>query len=57
MSDIYRVAASGGTPQTVSADRYTSEFFAAPAPDGIGLRVFGARLCQRAMVAQRQKSH
>jgi Tol biopolymer transport system component len=42
MSDIYRVAATGGTPQTVSNDRYTSEFFAAPAPDGIGF-AFSAR--------------
>ncbi len=42
MSDIYRVAAMGGTPQTVSNDRYTSEFFAAPAPDGISF-AFSAR--------------
>jgi Tol biopolymer transport system component len=34
MQDIFRVAATGGTPMPVSADRYTSEFFAAPAPDG-----------------------
>lgn len=34
MNDIFRVAAEGGTPQQVSADRYTNEFFAAPAPDG-----------------------
>lgn len=34
MHDIYRVRASGGTPMQVSADRYTAEFFAAPAPDG-----------------------
>ena len=26
--------ADGGTPMAVSADRYTSEFFAAPSPDG-----------------------
>jgi tricorn protease len=34
MQDIFRVSATGGTPMAVSADRYASEFFAAPAPDG-----------------------
>ena len=34
MNDLYRVSAEGGTPMPVSADRYTSEFFAAPSPDG-----------------------
>jgi Tol biopolymer transport system component/C-terminal processing protease CtpA/Prc len=34
MSDIFRVSAAGGTPQQVSSDRYTSEFYAAPSPDG-----------------------
>ncbi|HET7622981.1 MAG TPA: LpqB family beta-propeller domain-containing protein [Gemmatimonadaceae bacterium] len=34
MNDIYRVAAAGGTPMAVSADRYASEYWAAPAPDG-----------------------
>ena len=34
MNDIYRVPVTGGTPMTVSADRYTSEFFSAPSPDG-----------------------
>jgi len=34
MNDVYRVAASGGTPMPVAADRYTNEFFAAAAPDG-----------------------
>lgn len=42
MSDIYRVAVTGGTPMTVSDDRYTSEFFAAPAPDGVSI-AFSAR--------------
>ena len=42
MSDIFRVAATGGTPQIVSGDRYTSEYFAAPAPDGNGF-AFSAR--------------
>jgi tricorn protease len=34
MSDIYRVSREGGTPMQVSADRYTTEYYAAPAPDG-----------------------
>lgn len=33
MNDIYRVPVGGGTPMTVSADRYTNEFGAAIAPD------------------------
>ncbi len=42
MNDVYRVSASGGTPMTISNDRYTSEFFVAPAPDGISF-AFSAR--------------
>jgi Tol biopolymer transport system component/C-terminal processing protease CtpA/Prc len=42
MNDIFRVSADGGTPMAVSADRYTSEFFAAPAPEGQRL-AFSAR--------------
>ena len=34
MQDVFRVAATGGTPMQISSDRYTSEFFSAPAPDG-----------------------
>jgi tricorn protease len=34
MQDVFRVAASGGTPMPVAADRYATEFFAAPSPDG-----------------------
>ncbi|HWC96444.1 MAG TPA: S41 family peptidase [Candidatus Sulfopaludibacter sp.] len=41
-TDIYRVHREGGTPMQVSADRYTSEYFAAPAPDGQTL-AFNAR--------------
>jgi Tol biopolymer transport system component/C-terminal processing protease CtpA/Prc len=33
-NDLYRVSADGGTPMAVSADRFTNEFQAAPAPDG-----------------------
>ncbi|MEW6130202.1 MAG: LpqB family beta-propeller domain-containing protein [Acidobacteriota bacterium] len=40
--DIYRVSIDGGTPMQVTADRYTNEFFAAPAPDGSTL-AFNAR--------------
>jgi tricorn protease len=34
MNDLFRVRADGGTPMTISADRYTSEFFGVPSPDG-----------------------
>jgi Tol biopolymer transport system component/C-terminal processing protease CtpA/Prc len=34
MHDVYRVRVGGGTPMPVAADRYESEFFAAPAPGG-----------------------
>jgi tricorn protease len=32
--DVYRVSAAGGTPMPAAADRYTTEYFAAPAPSG-----------------------
>ena len=34
MNDVLRVRSSGGTPLPFSDERYTSEFFAAPSPDG-----------------------
>jgi tricorn protease len=34
MNDIYRVRRDGGTPTQVTADRYTTEYFAAPSPAG-----------------------
>ena len=34
MFDVYRVATDGGTPMAVAADRYTTEYFAAPSPGG-----------------------
>ena len=37
MNDVFRVAAAGGTPMPVSAERYTNEFAAAPSPDGRSL--------------------
>jgi Tol biopolymer transport system component len=42
MNDVFRVSTDGGTPMQVSADRYTSEFFSAPSPDGRSL-AFSAR--------------
>jgi tricorn protease len=42
LNDLYRVSPSGGTPMMVSADRYTNEYFCAPAPDGKTL-AFSAR--------------
>ena len=37
MNDIYRVPATGGTPERVLADVYTNEFASAPSPDGKSL--------------------
>ncbi len=34
MTDVYRVSREGGMPMPVSADRYTTEYFSAPSPDG-----------------------
>ncbi|MCY7344827.1 MAG: hypothetical protein LH614_01295 [Pyrinomonadaceae bacterium] len=56
MNDVYRVSANGGTPMTVSADRYTSEFFAAPAPDGISL-AFSARGIANGQWWRKGRSH
>jgi tricorn protease len=42
MRDVFRVKASGGTPVSVSANRYVNEYFAAPAPDGKSV-AFAAR--------------
>lgn len=56
MNDVYRVSATGGTPMTVSADRYTSEFFAAPAPDGISI-AFSARGIANGQWWRKGRSH
>jgi Tol biopolymer transport system component/C-terminal processing protease CtpA/Prc len=32
--DVYRVSVDGGTPMVAAGDRYTTEYFAAPAPAG-----------------------
>ena len=42
MNDIMRVSMTGGTPMPVTADRYASEYFGAPSPDGNTL-AFSAR--------------
>ncbi len=34
MNDVHRVRVAGGTPVPVTADRYLSEYWAAPSPDG-----------------------
>ena len=34
MNDVLRVPAAGGTPMIVAGDRYASEFWSAPSPDG-----------------------
>src|SRR6267378_4356652 len=41
MNDIFRVSADGGTPMQVSADRYTTEYFSAPSPDGSAIAFSG----------------
>lgn len=39
MNDVYRVRAGGGTPMPVAADRYASEFMAAPNADGSAIAI------------------
>jgi tricorn protease len=41
MTDVYRVKSDGGTPMPVAADRYASEFMAAPAPNGDAVAIAG----------------
>jgi Tol biopolymer transport system component len=55
MSDIFRVSINGGTPMQISADRYTSEFQTAPAPDGS--IAFSARGISNGQWWRRGKSH
>ncbi|MGI8468751.1 MAG: S41 family peptidase [Pyrinomonadaceae bacterium] len=56
MNDIFRVGAGGGTPMQVSSDRYTSEFFAAPAPDGNSF-AFSARGIGNSQWWRKGRSH
>ena len=39
MNDVFRVSADGGTPMPLSADRYTNEYWAAPAPNGSAVAI------------------
>ncbi|MFI5256155.1 MAG: LpqB family beta-propeller domain-containing protein, partial [Gemmatimonadales bacterium] len=39
MSDVWRVRATGGTPMIVAGDRYASEYWGAPSPDGATLAI------------------
>jgi tricorn protease len=39
MSDVWRVRAEGGTPMPVAADRYASEYWASPSPDGASIAI------------------
>jgi Tol biopolymer transport system component len=43
MQDVYRIGIDGGTPMAVAADRYTTEYFAAPgpAPDTLAITARG----------------
>lgn len=50
MSDVYRVRVTGGTPMAVAADRYETEFFAAPSRDEPGV----IAIATRARMAQSQ---
>ncbi|GAB3994095.1 S41 family peptidase [Spirosoma daeguense] len=56
MNDIYRVAVAGGTPMAVTADRYASEFFGTPSPDGTTL-AFSARGIAAAQWWRKGSSH
>lgn len=55
MNDIFRVSALGGTPQQVSADRYTNEFWSAPLADGSIL--FSARGISNGQWWRKGRSH
>jgi Tol biopolymer transport system component/C-terminal processing protease CtpA/Prc len=39
MNDVYRVRSTGGTPAVVAGDRYASEYFSQPSPDGKSLAI------------------
>jgi len=55
MNDVYRVAATGGTPMQVSNDRYTTEFAASPTSDGS--LIFAARGIGAGQWWRRGRSH
>lgn len=56
MNDIFRVRSDGGTPMQVSADRYTSEFGASPAPNGSAV-AFTARGISSGQWWRKGRSH
>ncbi len=56
MNDIYRVGITGGTPMPVTADRYASEFYGAPSPDGSTL-AFSARGIAASQWWRKGRSH
>lgn len=56
MNDIFRVPMTGGTPMPVTADRYASEFFGTPSPDGTTL-AFSARGIAAAQWWRKGSSH
>lgn len=39
MNDVWRVRATGGQPALVAADRYATEYWASPSPDGATLAI------------------
>jgi Tol biopolymer transport system component/C-terminal processing protease CtpA/Prc len=55
MNDIFRVSASGGTPQQVSADRYTNEFWSTNLADGS--IIFSARGLSNSQWWRKGRSH
>src|SRR5215213_2002560 len=55
MNDIFRVSAQGGTPQAVSADRYTNEFWSTNLADGSIL--FSARGISNGQWWRKGRSH
>ncbi|MBC8153842.1 MAG: PD40 domain-containing protein, partial [Bacteroidetes bacterium] len=56
MNDIFRVGLAGGTPMAVTADRYASEYFGAPSPDGNTL-AFSARGIAASQWWRKGRSH
>lgn len=56
MNDVYRVPVTGGTPMTVSDDRFVNEFGVAAAPDGASL-VLAARGIAGAQWWRKGSSH
>ena len=41
MNDVLRVRSTGGTPMAIAGDRYASEFWGAPSPDGSSVVISG----------------